>query len=209
MGSEIVKMIALIFHEGITMNALTVNFKSVIEMTDEQFFELCQNNRDLRFERNANGDLIIMPPTGGETGNRNGRVNQQLFNWTDVDGTGIAFDSSTCFKLPNGADRSPDASWIKLERWDALSDEEKQKFPPICPDFVIELLSPSDSLKTTQEKMKEYIDNGVRLGILINRKSRQVEIYRPGQEVEVLDSPATVSGEDVLKGFVLNLGMIW
>ncbi|MBC5796635.1 Uma2 family endonuclease [Anabaena aphanizomenioides LEGE 00250] len=191
------------------MNALTVNFKSVIEMTDEQFFELCQNNRDLRFERNANGDLIIMPPTGGETGNRNGRVNQQLFNWTDVDGTGIAFDSSTCFKLPNGADRSPDASWIKLERWDALSDEEKQKFPPICPDFVIELLSPSDSLKTTQEKMREYIDNGVRLGILINRKSRQVEIYRPGQEVEVLDSPATVSGEDVLKGFVLNLGMIW
>jgi Uma2 family endonuclease len=192
-----------------TMNALTVKLKSVIEMTDEQFFQLCQNNRELRFERNANGELIIMPPTGGETGNRNGRLNQQLFNWTDADGTGIAFDSSTCFKLPNGADRSPDASWIKLERWDALTDEEKQKFPPICPDFIIELLSPSDSLKTTQEKMKEYIDNGVRLGILINRKSRQVEIYRPGKEVEVLNSPATVSGEDVLKGFVLNLGMIW
>ena len=192
-----------------TMNALTVNLKSLIEMTDEQFFQLCQNNRELRFERNANGELIIMPPTGGETGNRNGRLNQQLFNWTDADGTGIAFDSSTCFKLPNGADRSPDASWIKLERWDALTDEEKQKFPPICPDFVIELLSPSDSLKTTQEKMREYIDNGVRLGILINRKSRQVEIYRPGKEVEFLDSPATVSGEDVLKGFVLNLGMIW
>ena len=191
------------------MNALTVNLKSLIEMTDEQFFQLCQNNRELRFERNANGELIIMPPTGGETGNRNGRLNQQLFNWTDADGTGIAFDSSTCFKLPNGADRSPDASWIKLERWDALTDEEKQKFPPICPDFVIELLSPSDSLKTTQEKMREYIDNGVRLGILINRKSRQVEIYRPGKEVEFLDSPATVSGEDVLKGFVLNLGMIW
>ncbi|WP_027254604.1 Uma2 family endonuclease [Planktothrix agardhii] len=191
------------------MNALTVNLKSLIEMTDEQFFQLCQNNRELRFERNANGELIIMPPTGGETGNRNGRLNQQLFNWTDADGTGIAFDSSTCFKLPNGADRSPDASWIKLERWDALTDEEKQKFPPICPDFVIELLSPSDSLKTTQEKMREYIDNGVGLGILINRKSRQVEIYRPGKEVEFLDSPATVSGEDVLKGFVLNLGMIW
>ena len=191
------------------MNALTVNLKSVIEMTDEQFFELCQNNRELRFERTANGELIIMPPTGGETGNRNGRLNQQLFNWSDIDGSGIVFDSSTCFKLPNGADRSPDASWIKLERWDALTDEEKQKFPPICPDFVIELLSPSDSLKTTQEKMQEYIDNGVGLGILINRKSRQVEIYRPGKEVEVLDSPATVSGEDVLKGFVLNLGMIW
>ncbi|MBE9232013.1 Uma2 family endonuclease [Cuspidothrix issatschenkoi LEGE 03284] len=191
------------------MNALTVNLKSLIEMTDEQFFQLCQNNRELRFERNANGELIIMPPTGGETGNRNGRLNQQLFNWTDADGTGIAFDSSTCFKLPNGADRSPDASWIKLERWDALTDEEKQKFPPICPDFVIELLSSSDSLKTTQEKMREYIDNGVGLGILINRKSRQVEIYRSSKEVEVLDSPATVSGEDVLKGFVLNLGMIW
>ena len=191
------------------MNALTVSLKSVIDMTDDQFFQLCQNNRELRFERNANGELIIMSPAGGETGNRNGRLNQQLFNWTDADGTGIAFDSSTGFKLPNGADRSPDASWIKLERWDALTDEEKQKFPPICPDFVIELLSPSDSLKTTQEKMQEYIDNGVRLGILINRKSRQVEIYRPGKEVEVLDSPATVSGEDILKGFVLNLGMIW
>jgi Uma2 family endonuclease len=192
-----------------TMNALTVKLKSVIEMTDEQFFQLCQNNRELRFERNANGELIIMPPTGGETGNKNARITQQLMNWTDADGTGIAFDSSTCFKLPNGADRSPDASWIKLERWDALTDEEKQKFPPICPDFVIELLSPSDSLKVTQEKMQEYIDNGVGLGILINRKSRQVEIYRPGKEVELLDSPATVSGEDVLKGFVLNLGMIW
>ncbi|WP_414552136.1 Uma2 family endonuclease [Anabaena sp. CCY 0017] len=191
------------------MNALTVNLKSVIDMTDDQFFQLCQNNRELRFERTANGDLIIMPPTGGETGNRNGRLNQQLFNWTDADGTGIAFDSSTCFKLPNGADRSPDASWIKLERWNALSDEEKQKFPPICPDFVIELLSPSDSLKTTQDKMREYIDNGVRLGLLINRKSRQVEIYRQGKDVEVLESPATVSGEDVLNGFVLNLGMIW
>jgi Uma2 family endonuclease len=191
------------------MNALTVSLKSVIDMTDDQFFQLCQNNRELRFERNANGELIIMSPAGGETGNRNGRLNQQLFNWTDADGTGIAFDSSTGFKLPNGADRSPDASWIKLERWDALTDEEKRKFPPICPDFVIELLSPSDSLKTTQEKMKEYIDNGVRLGILINRKFRQVEIYRPGKEVEVLESPATVSGEDVLKGFVLNLGMIW
>ena len=191
------------------MNALTVSLKSVIDMTDDQFFQLCQNNRELRFERNANGELIIMSPAGGETGNRNGRLNQQLFNWTDADGTGIAFDSSTGFKLPNGADRSPDASWIKLERWDALTDEEKRKFPPICPDFVIELLSPSGSLKTTQEKMKEYIDNGVRLGILINRKSRQVEIYRPGKEVEVLDSPTTVSGEEVLKGFVLNLGMIW
>ncbi|MCC5609298.1 Uma2 family endonuclease [Nostoc sp. CHAB 5834] len=191
------------------MNALTVNLQSVLELTDEQFFNLCQANRDLRFERTATGELIIMPPTGGETGNRNGRLNQQLFNWSDTDLTGIAFDSSTCFKLPNGADRSPDASWIKLERWDALTEEEKQKFPPIFPDFVIELLSPSDSLKVAQEKMREYIDNGVHLSWLINRKSRQVEIYRQGQEVEVLESPLTLLGEDVLQGFILNLQAIW
>jgi Uma2 family endonuclease len=194
---------------NIIMNALTVNLQSVLELTDEQFFNLCQANRDLKFERTATGELIIMPPTGGETGNRNGRLTQQLFNWSDTDGTGIAFDSSTCFKLPNSADRSPDACWIKLERWDALTEEEKQKFPPISPDFVIELLSPSDSLKVAQEKMREYIDNGVRLGWLINRKSRQVEIYRQGQEVEVLESPVTLSGEDVLNGFVLNLGLVW
>jgi Uma2 family endonuclease len=191
------------------MNALTVNLQSVLELTDEQFFQICQANRDLKFERTASGELIIMPPTGGETGNKNARITQQLMNWTDADGTGIAFDSSTCFKLPNSADRSPDASWIKLERWDALTEEEKQKFPPICPDFVVELLSPSDSLKVAQEKMREYIDNGVRLGWLINRKSRQVEIYRPGKEVEVLESPVTLSGEDVLNGFVLNLGLVW
>ncbi|MHC5676326.1 Uma2 family endonuclease [Nostoc sp.] len=191
------------------MNALSVNLQSVLELTDEQFFNLCQANRDLRFERTATGELIIMPPTGGETGNRNGRLNQQLFNWSDTDATGIAFDSSTYFKLPNGADRSPDASWIKLERWDALTEEEKQKFLPICPDFVIELLSLSDSLKATQEKMREYRDNGAILGWLINRKSRQVEIYRQGKEVEVLDSPAALSGEDVLRGFILNLEAIW
>jgi Uma2 family endonuclease len=191
------------------MNALTVNLRSVLELTDEQFFQLCQANRDLRFERTATGELIIMPPTGGETGNRNGKITQQLFNWTDADGTGIAFDSSTCFKLPNGADRSPDAAWIQLTRWNALTEAEKEKFPPICPDFVIELLSPSDSLKVAQEKMKEYIDNGVRLGFLINRKSRQVMIYRQGKEAEVLESPTTVSGEEVLNGFVLNLAMIW
>jgi Uma2 family endonuclease len=191
------------------MNALTVNLQSVLDLTDEQFFKLCQANRDLRFERTATGELIIMPPTGGETGNKNARITQQLMNWTDADGTGIAFDSSTCFKLPNGGDRSPDAAWIKLSRWNTLTEEQKEKFPPICPDFVIELLSPSDSLKVAQEKMREYIDNGVRLGLLINRKSRQVEIYSQGKEVEVLESPATVSGEDVLNGFVLNLATIW
>ncbi|ABA22933.1 Protein of unknown function DUF820 [Trichormus variabilis ATCC 29413] len=191
------------------MNAFTVNLKPVLELTDEQFFNLCQANRDLKFERSANGELIIMPPTGGETGNKNARITQQLMNWADADGTGIAFDSSTCFKLPNGANRSPDAAWIKSERWNTLTDEQKEKFPPICPDFVIELLSPSDSLKAAQEKMREYLDNGVSLGLLINRKYRQVEIHRQEKEVEVLESPATVSGEDILKGFVLDLERIW
>ena len=191
------------------MNALTVNFNSIIKLTDEQFFQLCQDNRDLRFERNANGELIIMPPTGGETGNRNGRLTQQLFNWTDVDGTGIAFDSSTGFKLPNGGDRSPDAAWIPLERWNALTAEQKRRFLPLCPDFVVELLSPSDSLAATSEKMREYLANGSRLGWLIVRASRRVQIYRQGREVEVLESPVSLSGEDVLPGFVLNLEAIW
>jgi Uma2 family endonuclease len=191
------------------MTALTVNFNSIIKLTDEQFYQLCQDNETLRFERTATGELIIMPPTGGETSNRNGRLNQQLFNWTDTDGTGIAFDSSGGFKLPNGADRSPDASWVKLERWNALTPEQQTKFAPLCPDFVVELLSPSDSLTETQKKMKEYRDNGARLGWLINRKTRKVEIYRPGQDVEVLESPASLSGEYVLPGFVLNLESIW
>ena len=191
------------------MTALTVNLNSIIKLTDEQFFQLCKINEELRFERTARGELIIMPPTGGETSNRNGRLNQQLFNWADVNGIGIAFDSSGGFKLPNGADRSPDAAWVKQERWDILTLEQKEKFIPLCPDFVIELLSPSDSLKVIQEKMQEYRDNGTRLGWLINRKSRQVEIYRLDQEVEVIESPATLSGEKVLPGFVLNLELIW
>ncbi|QSJ14385.1 Uma2 family endonuclease [Nostoc sp. UHCC 0702] len=191
------------------MNAITINLKPVLELTDEQFFQLCQANRDLRFERTATGELIIMPPTGGETGNRNAGLTAQIWIWNEQNKLGIVFDSSTGFKLPNGADRSPDASWVKLECWNALNQEEKTKFLALCPDFVVELLSPSDSLKATQEKMREYQDNGARLGWLINRKSQQVEIYRQGQEVEVLDSPATLSGEDVLPGFVLNLEAIW
>ncbi len=190
------------------MTAFTLNFNS-INLTDEQFFQLCQDNRDLKFERNALGELIIMPPTGGETGNRNGRLTQQLFNWTDIDGTGIAFDSSTGFKLPNGADRSPDAAWIKLERWNALTPTQQQKFPPICPDFVVELLSPSDSFTATQKKMQEYIENGTILGWLIVRDLRRVEIYRQGQAVEILENPISLSGEDILPGFILNLEKIW
>ena len=191
------------------MDFITLYLPPSIQITDDQFFEICQINELIKIERNADGSLLLKPLLGGITGNINSGLTAQLANWNDDKSQGVVFGSDVGFILPNGAIRSPNGAWVKLERWDALTDEEKEKFPPICPDFVIELLSPSDSLKTTQEKMKEYIDNGVRLGILINRKSRQVEIYIPGKEVEVLKSPATVSGEDVLKAFVLNLGIIW
>jgi Uma2 family endonuclease len=190
------------------MNTIEVNLDS-FRITDEQFYDLCQDNRDLRFERNAKGDLVIMPPTGGETGNRNAKITQKLGNWADEDGTGIAFDSSTGFKLPNGADRSPDAAWIPLEKWQNLTEKERQRFVPLCPDFVVELRSKTDSLKSLQDKMKEYIENGTRLGWLINPQDKQVEIYRQGKEVEILDYPQTLSGEDVLLGFVLDLQFIW
>lgn len=191
------------------MTALTLNLNSIIKLTDEQFYQLCQDNETLRFERNSKGELIIMPPTGGETSNRNAGLTAHIWVWNEQTQLGKVFDSSGGFKLPNGADRSPDASWVKLERWNALTPEQKTKFAPLCPDFVVELLSPSDSLKDTQEKMKEYRDNGARLGWLINRKSRQVEIYRQGQDVEVLENPVTLSGEDVLPGFALYLASIW
>ncbi|MEH1867734.1 MAG: Uma2 family endonuclease [Nostoc sp.] len=189
------------------MTALILNLSPTIELTDEQFFQLCQNNRDLRLERTAEGELIIMPPTGWESGNRNSRLTQRLGNWTDADGTGLSFDSSTGFKLPNGANRSPDASWVSRERLEALNPDPA-KFLPLAPDFAVELRSASDSLKTVQQKMQEYIENGVRLGWLIDPQNQQVEIYHPGQEVEVLRSPTSLSGEDVLPGFILDLAQI-
>ncbi len=176
-----------------------------IELTDEQFFQLCQNNRDLRFERAASGELIIMPPTGSDTGRRNVKITTQLEIWSQKNNLGIVFDSSSGFKLPNGADRSPDASWVKRERWDALTSEQQERFAPLCPDFVVELRSPSDSLEKVREKMREYMDNGARLGWLINPKNQQVEIYRSARDVEILPSPAILLGEDVLPGFVLDL----
>ncbi|MEG4335203.1 MULTISPECIES: Uma2 family endonuclease [unclassified Microcoleus] len=191
------------------MTTLTLNLNPIIKLTDDQFFQLCQENENIRLERTAKGELIIMSPAGGETGNSNAGLTAQIWIWNESHKLGKVFDSSTGFKLPNGADRSPDASWVKLERWNALTSEQQKKFPPLCPDFVVELMSPSDSLKETQDKMKEYRDNGAVLGWLINRKSRQVEIYRLNQEVEVLESPANVSGEDVLPGFILNLESIW
>jgi len=170
---------------------LVLHLHPVINLTDDQFFEFCQINRDLRIERTATGELLIMPPTGTETGGRNFRLNGQLYNWTEQDGTGIGFDSSTGFTLPNGAERSPDAAWVKLERWNTLTPEQQQKFAPICPDFVIELRSASDNLTSLKTKMQEYIDNGAGLGWLIDRKKRQVYIYRPGVAVECVDNPAT------------------
>ena len=191
------------------MTTLTLNLNPIIKLTDDQFFQLCQENENIRLERTAKGELIIMSPAGGETGSSNAGLTAQIWIWNQQKKLGKVFDSSTGFKLPNNANRAPDASWVKLERWDALTPEQKKKFPPICPDFVVELMSPSDSLKETQDKMKEYRDNGAALGLLINRKSRQVEIYRPNQEVEMLQSPTTVSSEDILPGFVLSLESIW
>lgn len=191
------------------MTALILNNPETAPITDEQFYQLCITNRELKLERTAKGDLIIMPPTGGETSKFNSEVNLDLGLWNRQTKLGITFDSSGGFKLPNGADRSPDAAWIPLTKWESLTPKQQEKFPPICPDFVIELRSPSDSLKLLQEKMPEYIENGTRLGWLINRKSRQVEIYRQGREKEILENPTTLSGEDILPGFVLNLSLIW
>ncbi|BBD67760.1 hypothetical protein NIES4072_49420 [Nostoc commune NIES-4072] len=189
------------------MTALILNLSPTIELTDDQFFQLCQNNRDLRLERTAEGELIIMPPTGWESGNRNSKLTARVEYWADADSTGLAFDSSTGFKLPNGANRSPDASWVSRKRLAALNPDPA-KFLPMAPDFAVELRSASDSLKTVQQKMQEYIDNGVRLGWLIDPQNQRVEIYRPGKDVEVLQSPTSLSGEDVLPGFVLDLAQI-
>ncbi|MEZ2236070.1 MAG: Uma2 family endonuclease [Microcoleus sp.] len=191
------------------MIAATINFNAIAQITDDQFYQLCRENPDVKFERNAQGEIIIVSPTGGETGSYNSEINADFVIWNRQTKLGICFDSSTCFKLPSGANRSPDVSWIKQERWDALTPEQKQKFPPISPDFVLELMSPTDSLKQTQDKMQEYMNNGVKLGWLINRKTSSVEIYRQGQAIEVLESPAQLSGEDILPGFVLNLQTVW
>jgi Uma2 family endonuclease len=188
---------------------VTIHLSPAVELTDEQFFELCQINSDLRMERNAKGDIIVLPPTGGETSNRNQEVTRQLGNWAKRDDTGAAFDSSAGFKLPNGAERSPDAAWISRERLEQLTPEQKRKFIPLCPDFVIELLSPSDSLAAAPAKMAEYIENGARLGWLIHPDARRVYLYRPGAPVEELKDLTQVSADPELPGFTLDLQDIW
>jgi Uma2 family endonuclease len=191
------------------MTAITVNFNAIIELNQTQFTQLCQENPELKVERNSQGELIFMAPTGGETGRKNASAIMQLGMWNEKMGLGEVFDSSTGFILPNGANRSPDVSWIKKERWESLSPQEKERFIPLCPDFVIEILSPTDNLKKTQGKMLEYQDNSCSLGWLINCQKQEVEIYRINQEVEILKKPELLLGENVLVDFTLNLKKIW
>jgi Uma2 family endonuclease len=194
-----------------TSCAIAVNIPPTLTLTvtREQFVELAIANRDLQLERTATGELIVNPPTGGETGRINSDLSGQLWLWNGHNRLGTAFSSSTGFHLPNGAIRSPDASWVRQERWDALTPKEKESFIPLCPDFVVELRSKSDNMEPLRAKMREYMNNGARLGWLIDRKNRKVEIYRQNREVEVLENPKTLSGEDVLPEFVLDLAEVW
>ncbi|MBD1932728.1 MULTISPECIES: Uma2 family endonuclease [Cyanophyceae] len=180
-----------------------------LTVTHDQFVELCVVNQDLQLERTATGELIIMPPTGSIRGNRNSDIEGKLWLWNRQTKLGKTFNSSTGFHLPNGADRSPDAAWVRQDRWDALTREQQEGFAPLCPDFVLELRSKNDNMEPLRAKMREYMDNQARLGWLIDRKNQKVEIYRQGQDVEVLDNPTTLSGEDVLPGFVLDLTEVW
>ncbi|MEM8673924.1 MAG: Uma2 family endonuclease [Cyanobacteria bacterium P01_G01_bin.67] len=193
------------------MEAITI--PKGFRVTPEQFDQLAQAEQLARMELTKDGELIVMSPTGGTAGRKNRRLTQQIGIWTDRDGTGEAFDSSTIFVLPNGARRSTDVSWIKLERWNQLTQAQQDGFPPIVPDFVVELVSPSDlknqRYEDLQAKMQEYLDNGVRLGWLIEPSAKTVEIYRIGQQVEILNNPPTLSGEDILPGFVLDLSEIF
>lgn len=188
---------------------VVVQLRPAIDLTDDQFYELCQLNRDLRMERTVRGELIIMPPVGGEGSKRNADLTTDLNLWNRQTRLGVVFDSSGGFKLPLGGNRSPDASWLRLERWEELTPKQRQKFLPLCPDFLIELRSETDSIEALREKMQEYLDNSLRLGWLIDPKTKNVEIYRQNSEVEVLKSPTTLSGEDVLPGFILDLQPIF
>jgi Uma2 family endonuclease len=188
---------------------VAIRLQPVFDVTEDKFFEFCRLNSDWRIERTAQGEVLIMPPTGGETGSRDAEIITQLRTWARQDGTGVAFGSSTGFDLPNGATRSPDASWVQRSRLEELTTEQKQKFLPLCPDFVIELRSPSDRLDDLREKMREYIDNGAQLGWLLDPNNRRVYVYRPGSPVESLDNPPNISAAPMLPGFKLDLGQTW
>jgi len=186
-----------------------IDLTPIIHLSREQFYALCQANPEAKLERSATGELIVMSPTGGETGRTNAELLTELTLWNRSSKLGVVFDSSTGFALPNNADRSPDVAWIKLERWQQLTPKERRGFIPLCPDFVIELLSYSDAWQSTAKKMVEYQSNGCRLGWLIDPYDRKVGIYRLGQPVEVLSAPDRLFGEDVLPGFVLDLRFLW
>jgi Uma2 family endonuclease len=188
----------------ITSAPIILNLKNV-GLSDEQFYQLCLVNQNWQLERTVKGELVIMSPVGGVSGNREADLITDLNLWNRQTQLGRVFSSSTIFRLPEGGDRSPDAAWVAIERWESLTPEEQEKFPPICPDFVIELRSRTDSLSQLQEKMQEYLNSGLRLGWLINPQAQQVEIYRPNQTVEIVQLPVSLSGEDTLPGFVLNL----
>jgi Uma2 family endonuclease len=193
----------------IEITPMELKFHPAISINDDQLFEFCQLNRDFRIERKANGEIVIMSPTGSETGQRNFDLIGQLGIWTKQDGTGVGFGSSGGFTIPSGAVCSPDAAWIKKTDWEAITLEKRQKFAPICPEFIIELRSASDSLKVLKSKMEEYIENGTLLGWLIDRVQRKVYVYRYNKVVEELENPTTLSGGDILPGFVLDLNPIW
>lgn len=188
---------------------VVLRMRPAVVMDDERLLNFCAQNKELRIERNAEGDLEIMMPTGGETSNRNSDLTMQLGIWTRQDGAGVSFDSNGGFVLPNGAMRSPDASWVRRERLAHLTAEQKQKFLPLCPDFVVELRSPSDPLATVEAKMREYVENGARLGWLLAPEERKVQVYKPGEPMRVLENPDRLSGEPVLPGFVLDLQPSW
>jgi len=188
---------------------ITLDLRPDLQLTDQAFEQLCRSNPDLRLERTAQGELIAMAPSGSETGYYNADISGQLWQWNRKLQRGITFDSSAGFTLPNGAIRSPDAAWIEKSRWEAIPTQLRRKLASICPDFVIELKSPSDDLSVLQRKLEEYIENGVRLGWLINPENRQAFCYRPQQSVEILNNPRNLSGEDVLVGFILDLRVVW
>lgn len=188
-------------------SSLTIH---TLKLEDADFERIVRANPNWNFEQTAAGELVVVPPTGGTSGRKNLSLSRQFGNWVEENlELGEGFDSSTLFILPNGAKRSPDASWVRRDRWDALTKKQQDGYVPLCPDFVVELRSPTDSLEELQAKMREYVGNGVRLGWLIDSQDQQVEIYRPRRELEVLHSPNSLSGEDVLPGFVLSLQRIF
>ncbi|NJL01669.1 MAG: Uma2 family endonuclease [Spirulinaceae cyanobacterium RM2_2_10] len=188
---------------------IALNLRPTLQLTDEVFAQLCQSNPELRLERTAAGELIAMAPAASESGYFNADLSGQLWQWNRQTQLGVVFDSSAGFTLPNGAIRAPGAAWIAQPRWDRLSLEQRRKFAPICPDFVLELQSPNDRLVVLQAKLQEYIDNGAQLGWLIVPETQQVYCYRSGQSVQSLNAPSRLAGEPMLPGFVMDLTLIW